>query len=107
MEPNSLGSCRYGMELDLVRSSRDQGAPAQRRSEALRCSPGSRCVPVTNATAIFTLLSTVPGLSQYSASCGVTLMTRMFGSSGLSHQTFAGIDHSSLILARSLLTSAV
>jgi len=53
------------------------------------------------------LLTRLPGESQYSASCGVTLMRQMFGSSGLSHQILTGIDHNSLIFLRSELISAM
>src|SRR6266480_52351 len=57
-----------------------------------------------NATLI--LLARLPGASQYSASSGVTAITRIFGSSGLSHHTLAGIDQSSLIFFRSELIAA-
>ena len=50
---------------------------------------------------------TEPGESQNSASSGVIFSTRIFGSSALSHQAFAGVENSSLILARSLETAAV
>ena len=50
---------------------------------------------------------TEPGKSQNSASSGVIFSTRMFGSSALSHQAFAGVENSCLILARSLETMAV
>ena len=75
--------------------------------EILRFSPISGRVPVTAAAAIFTYETMVPGESQYSASSGVTFRTRMFGSSALSHLAFAGVENNSLILARSLETTAV
>src|SRR6185437_14214640 len=73
----------------------------------LRWSPISGRVPVTAAVAIFTYEITLPGESQNSASSGVILRTRMFGSSALFHQALAGVENSSLILARSLSTTAV
>ena len=62
---------------------------------------------VTAAAAIFTYEITVPGESQNSASSGVTLSTRMFGSSAESHHALAGVENNSLIVARSLETTAV
>src|SRR3979411_2668037 len=50
---------------------------------------------------------TEPGESQNSASSGVIFSTRIFGSSALSHQAFADVENSCLILARSLETTAV
>src|SRR5215217_1292682 len=70
------------------------------------CSPASRCLPVTKLKANLMLLIKLPGESQYSACSGVTAMTRMFGSLGLSHHNLAGIDQSSSILLRSALIFA-
>jgi hypothetical protein len=77
------------------------------QSTTFLCSPGSRWVPVARENATFKLLTTLPGASQNSATSGVTFNNRMLGSSGLSHQTFAGIDHSSRIFRRSALISAL
>src|SRR6478736_636843 len=48
---------------------------------------------------------TDPGVSQNSASSGIILITRIFGSSALSHHAFAGVENNRLILARSLETT--
>lgn len=52
-------------------------------------------------------LSTVPGLSQYSAEDGVTFRICIDGSSALSHQALAGVAQRSRIFSRSFWTSAV
>src|SRR6478672_1988862 len=75
--------------------------------EILRFSPISGRVPVTAAAAILTYETMVPGESQYSASSGVIFNTRIFGSSALSHHALAVVVNNSLILARSLETTAV
>src|ERR1700709_272719 len=63
-------------------------------------------VPVTAAVSILTMLTTLPGLSQYSAFSGVTLRTRMLGSSADFHHACAVGSHNSLIFSWSFETVA-
>src|SRR6185312_15977465 len=59
--------------------------------------------PVAAATVMLIILATLPRPSQYSAPSGVTVSSRMFGSSLASHHAFAATENNSLMRSRSLL----